>query len=123
MTKTLTITLSDEQYAALQATAAREQQSPEEVAAAAVANQLGSVTSSAADKGDQVARSRATLLAVMRARGHLVDPSTLPPYPGAADIPPRGTPERQRFEDELGDALSDALDRSGLSILDLIERR
>jgi hypothetical protein len=122
MTKALTITFSDEQYAALQATAAQAQSS-EAAAAAAVANQLGSVTSPADAECDQVARSRATLLAVMRTRGHLVDPSTLPPYPGAADIPPRGTPERQRFEDELGDALSDALERSGLTILDLIERR
>ena len=121
MTKTLTITLSDEQYAALQATAAREQQSPEEVATAAVAGRLQAPATQTPAPNPQTPLDPA--LALMQARGELVDPATLPPYPGADDIPPRGTPERERLEEELGNALSDALERSGLSILDLIERR
>jgi hypothetical protein len=53
----------------------------------------------------------------------LVDPKTLPPYPGVEDLPPHGSPERAQLEEEIGAELSDALERSGLSILDLIERR
>ena len=123
MTKTLTITMSDEQYEALQAAATRAQRSPEEQAAVTLAERLNESIQLMAGTPDEAERSKAMLFAVMRARGHLVDPATLPPYPGVDEIPPEGTPERKRFEEELGNELSDALEQSGLSILDLIERR
>jgi hypothetical protein len=119
MTKTLTITMSDEQYEALQAAATRAQRSPEEQATVTLAERLHGLPD-----GELPGTSKEDpLIAIMRARGHLVDPTTLPPYPGVDEIPPEGTPERKQFEEELGNELSDALEQSGLSILDLIERR
>ena len=72
---------------------------------------------------EQWAQARENLRARLREQGVVSDPALLPPHPGTEDLPPRGSPEEQRFLDELGDELSDALERSGLSILDLIERR
>jgi hypothetical protein len=63
------------------------------------------------------------LLGIMREQAHLVDTNGVPPYPGVAEVPRLGTPERAQFEEEIGNALSDALEQSGLSLLDLIERR
>jgi len=37
--------------------------------------------------------------------------------------PPANNPERAQWEDEIGEDLSQALEESGLSITDLIERR
>jgi hypothetical protein len=59
----------------------------------------------------------------MRERGHLVDPKSYPPYPGVADLPLRGSAEEAQLLEEIGDELSDALEQSGLTIVDLIERR
>jgi hypothetical protein len=47
----------------------------------------------------------------------------MPPNSIAAELSPMDSAERATFEEEIGDALSDALEQSGLSILDLIERR
>ncbi len=71
---------------------------------------------------EEAQQAKERVLAVMRERGHLVDPSTLAPYPGVASLPPVGSPERAQLEDEVGEALSDALEQSGKSILDLIDR-
>jgi hypothetical protein len=38
-------------------------------------------------------------------------------------LPPLGSPERARLEAEIARELGKALARSGLSVLDLIERR
>ena len=70
-----------------------------------------------------VQASRESLIAALRAQGMLEDSSGLPPYPGTDDLPPQGSPEEAQLLKEIGDELSDALEQSGLSILDLIERR
>ena len=129
MPKTITISIPDDTYEALRAAGAQAHQSPEEVAAAAVADKFppnGAVPSTPSSGDTSVAdfqRAKEALIAVMRARGNLVDPATLPPYPGVSDLPPYGSPERARLEEEIAAEIGDALERSGLSILDLIERR
>ena len=129
MPQTITISIPDDTYEALRSAGAQAHQSPEEVAAAAIAEKFPSngTAPSTAPAGDASAadfqRAKEALIAVMRGHGHLVDPSTLPPYPGVADLPPYGSPERAKLEEEIAAEIGDALERSGLSILDLIERR
>lgn len=124
MSKSITVSLSDGEYAALQTVSAQTQQSPEELIIGAIATltQQSGNTSQAPVSAQDAQQAKRALLAVMRARGHLVEPVQLSPHPGADNLPPIGSPERAQFEDKLGDALSDALERSGKSILDLIER-
>ena len=62
-------------------------------------------------------------LALMRRHGYLAETRRAPSNSDAAELPPLGSAERTAFDEEIGDALSDALEQSGLSILDLIERR
>lgn len=59
--------------------------------------------------------------AVMRTRQHLAGHS--PHGSHAVQLPPLGSPERARLEAEIARELGEALARSGLSVLDLIERR
>lgn len=124
MSKSITVSLSDTDYEALQAISAQRRQSPEQVVAGAIAlvtrqqQTLPQTPSSPAE----IQQAKDAMLAEMRAQGHLVDPSTLAPYPGVSSLPPVGSPERAQLEDEVGEALSDALEQSGKSILDLIDR-
>ena len=119
MSKTITITVQDDTYDALKSAGEQAHQSPEELAAAAIARQFGA--QSVMPTPEQQAKDR--LLSLMRARGHLTDPRSLPSHTEFADLPPAGSQEEAQLLDELGEELSDALEQSGLSILDLIERR
>jgi len=65
--------------------------------------------------------AREQVLAVMRSRQHLAEHS--PHGTHAMQLPPLGSPERARLEAEIARELGKALARSGLSVLDLIERR
>ncbi len=71
----------------------------------------------------KVQQARDDFLALMRRRGYLVEPGHIGPQLGVAELPPLESAERAICEEEIGDALSDALEQSRLSILDLIERR
>lgn len=124
MSKTLTITLADNQYEALRAAAAQARQAPEALAAALIAARFAAPPAmpSTASTSQVPAPFVDPVIAVMRANGHLVDPASILLPKAAADIPLEGSPERAQFERELGEELSDALEQSGLSILDLIER-
>jgi hypothetical protein len=121
MSKTLTITLADDQYEALRAAAAQAGQAPEALAAALIAMRFAATPATPATSPGPTPFVD-PVIAVMRANGHLVDPATLPPHPLARELPPPGSPEEARFLQELGEELSDALEQSGLSITDLIER-
>ncbi|MEO7003012.1 MAG: hypothetical protein ABI068_14450 [Ktedonobacterales bacterium] len=122
MSKMMTIAVPDDAYKALKSAGEQSHQSPEELAAAAIAERF-SPQRTAPSPDEQAQQAKEDFLALMRSHGYLVDPKSLPPHPGVADLPKPGTPERAQLEDELGNALSDALEQSGLSILDLIERR
>lgn len=122
MSKAMTISVPDETYEALKSAGEQAHQSPEELAAATIAERF-SALHSAQTPTQQAQAAKEDFLALMRSHGYLVNPKSLPPYPGVADLPKSGTSERAKFEEEVGDALSDALEQSGLSILDLIERR
>ncbi len=119
MSKTLTIQLSDADYEAVRVAAERAKQSPEQLIAETIAERFGQPRSP--DASFQESKNR--LLALMRAHGHLVEPRNVPPQHGGADLPPYGSAEEAQLMREIGDELSDALEQSGLSILDLIERR
>ncbi len=118
----MTISIPDDAYEALKSAGEQSHLSPEELAAATIAERF-SVQAEPATPDQQAQEAKEALLAMMRSQGHLVDPKSFPPHPGVANLPKRGTPERAQFEEEVGNALSDALEQSGLSILDLIERR
>jgi|GEM_PF-2514328 hypothetical protein len=122
MSKMITISVPDDAYEALKSAGEQVHQSPEELAAAAITERFSS-QQPAHTPDQQAQQAKEDFLALMRSHGYLVDPKSLPPYPGVADLPKPGTPERAKFEEEVGNALSDALEQSGLSILDLIERR
>lgn len=68
-------------------------------------------------------QARDAVLAVMRAAGHLA--ALAQPLESAAtvELPPEGSPERAQMEAETAEELGDAFQRSGLSLLDLVERR
>lgn len=120
MSKTIVISLSDDAYHALHEASSQTRRTLEELAADAIADRF--VKSAPQSSASDAQQSKEALLALMRARGLLVDPATLPPYPGVAELPPRGSAERARLEEEIGTELNDALDRSGKSIADLVER-
>ncbi len=122
MPKMLTITVSDDAYESLKSAGADAHKSPEDLAAATITERFGKQPT-VSTINQQARNAKEALLALMRSQGHLADPQSLPAYPGIVDLPQPGTPERAQFEEEVGNALSDALDQSGLSILDLIERR
>jgi hypothetical protein len=124
MSKSITVSLSDTDYEALQAASAHAHQSVEELAAVALS--LMARPSHAATRSpmtlEEAQQAKERVLAVMRARGHLAEPAPMPLPPIAETLPPAGTTERARLEEEAGDDLSDALEESGKTILDLIER-
>lgn len=122
MSKVITISVPDDTYEALKSAGEQMRQSPEELAAATITERF-SVQQTTPSPEQQAQEAKEAFLAMMRADGYLVDPKSLPPHPSVADLPKPGTPERAQFEEEVGNALSDALEQSGLSILDLIERR
>ena len=117
MSKTITITLPDDAYEALQTAAQRANRSPEELVTDAVTAQY-STTENRLESSAQ----EDPVLAVMRSRGHLVDPHSLPPYLGVAELPPKGSPEEAQLLEEIGNEASDALERMGIDIADLVER-
>lgn len=119
MSKSITIALSDEAYEALRRASEQAHQPAEEMAANIINDRLGGVRKATAEELE--ARDR--LIAELRAHGVVTDPKSIPPYPGAEDLPPYGSPEWQQLWDEITEELGDAFERSGLSILDLIERR
>lgn len=57
----------------------------------------------------------------MRRHSYLVEPESISSHFDVVELPSAGSAERAAIEEEVGNALSDALDESGLSILDLIE--
>lgn len=121
MVHKLTITVPDDAFASLQSAAASASRTPEELAAEAVVERFASPEAQPADEehGDW----RTALRDVMRSRGHLVEAAPRKARLGAASLPPRGSPERLALEEELADELGAAFERSGLSVLDLVERR
>jgi len=122
MSKVMTISISDDAYEALKSVGEQTNQSPEELAAAAITERF-STRPIAALPDEQAQQARDDFLALMRRRGYLVEPGSVPLHSSVTELPPVGSAERATFEEEIGDALSDALEQSGLSILDLIERR
>ena len=120
MPHTLSITLPDAEFEALRAAAAREGLSPEELAAAAVKPTMAAKQSQPASPQP----GEDPLIAFMRARGHLEDPEVIrATMPSFDHLPPPGSPEEAALMEEIGEELSEALEKMGLSITDLIERR
>lgn len=115
MSKSITITISDAEYDALRSAASANSTTLEEVASAVIAARFER-------PGDEWKRFDEALLAQLRNQGLLVEPRSLVPSPKLAEIPPAGSTERVQFEERLADELSDALEASGKTILDLIER-
>jgi len=120
--QTYTVHLSDEDVERLRIAANARQQTPDEVLQATVEEAISHftpLTSQSAQAGD--VRTSDPMIAVMRARGHLVE---LPEYhpPAGVEIPPYGSPEFDQLLELLAAEASDALERSGLDITDLVER-
>lgn len=122
MSKVMTISISDDAYEALKSVGEQMNQSPEDLAAAAVTEKF-SGRPTAVSPNQQAQEARDDFLSLMRRHGYLVEPGSTLPHSGVTELPPVGSAERAIFEEEIGDALSDALEQSGLSVLDLIERR
>ena len=120
MSKSITISLSDEAYEALRRVSDQAHQTAEEMAAAVITRDLG--TSLPLPKEETPGVNKDRLLAVLRGRGLYIDPRTQPPHPLTALLPPRESADEAKLIDEIGEALSEALDRSGKSISDLVER-
>lgn len=110
MAKTITITVPDDAFRSLERAATDARQTPEELAARAVTDRFGPGATSARD----------AVLAAMHASGHLAVSATAPT---TAELPPVGSPERARLEAETAEELGQAFQQSGLSLLDLVERR
>lgn len=113
MAKTITITLPDDAYRSLERAASDASQTPEELAARTVTDRYG----------PDAIRARDAVLAVMRAAGHLAGPAQPLETATTIELPPAGSPERARLEAEIAQDLGDAFQQSGLSLLDLVERR
>ena len=124
MSINITISVSETDYEALRSVSAQTHQSPEEFVTDTIVSIAHdrSAASGPLTSGRDIQQAKRDLFALMRERGHLVDPSTLPPYPGSADLPPVGTPERAQLEDELAEALGEAFAKSGKTIPELIDR-
>ena len=108
MSKEIIISVPDDAYEALKSAGEQAHQSPEELAAATITERF-SASHITPRQDQQAPRAKERLLATMCAQGHLVDTKNLPSYPGVADLPKQGIPERAQFEEEVGNALSDAL--------------
>jgi hypothetical protein len=124
MTRKLTITVPDDAYASLQSAAEAAHCAPEELATQVVLERLSALTQQGERPQPAVDhRARDAVLAVMRQRQHLVEPQPISHQPGAKALPPSGSPARTLLDVEVAGDLGDALVQSGLSVLDLIERR
>ncbi|MEO7002910.1 MAG: hypothetical protein ABI068_13910 [Ktedonobacterales bacterium] len=135
MSRNITISISDAEYAALKAAGAANHVSLEELAAETLSAQpqqgTPHETAPSEEQNSDARRARTALLAIMRQQGHLVEPASVThvtPDQLAGALPPVGSPERAVLEERIGDELSDALEQSGLDILGLdilglIERR
>ena len=123
MPKHLTIILPDDAYGSLRSVADAVHRTPEELAAQVVLEKLGALEQQGARPAPVGQDARAAVLAVMRQRRHLAEaqPSSHPR--GVQPLPPLGSPERARLDAAIARDLGDALSQSGLSVLDLIERR
>lgn len=123
----VTLKVPEEVYAAIQTNAANARITPEELLAKEVAEKYAPASVSQPAQAQTAAAQRdaywAPLLELMRARGHLTEPLPGPEFPDADPLPPAGTPERKAYEERLAEELGEAWEKSGLSILDLIERR
>jgi CubicO group peptidase (beta-lactamase class C family) len=120
MSKTITIQLSDAEYEAVRAVAARAGQTMEALVAAAIAERLGT-DSQAAEQGARPAQD--PLIQFMRERGHLVDPRTMPPPPEFPGMPAYGTPEWDRWVEEMEEEeAGDEFDFTGVNLADFVER-
>ena len=108
--------IPDEVYEAIKEYAAQRGQTPEE----AVVSWATSLRQPA-ESGKDTQPDEDPMIALMRANGHLVDPAAVPP-PQATDLPPYGSEEWTRALEALGQEASDALDRMGTSVADLVER-
>lgn len=115
MPKSITITISDAGYDSLRSAASATHATPEEVASAVIEERFDGADEQRKRFDDQ-------FIALLREQGLLIAPHNLPPSLKLADIPPADTPERREFEERLADELSDALEASGKTILDLVER-
>ena len=120
MPRALSITLPDADYETLRAAAERAGLSPEALAAGVVRQNMAArqLPTPPAQPGED------PVLAIMRANGHLEDSAVIAAtMPSFDDLPPRGSPEEAQLLEEICQELSDALEESGLSITDLVERR
>lgn len=122
MAKTIAITLPDDAFRSLERAATDASQTPEELAARAVMDRFDPDAHQQATAAD-AAQARDMVLAAMRASGHLASHASPPTTTTSAELPPEGSPERARLEAEIAQELGDAFQRSGLSLLDLVERR
>lgn len=122
MAKTIAITLPDDAFRSLERAATDASQTPEELAARAVMDRFDPDAHQQAIATD-VAQARDMVLAAMRASGHLASPASPPTSATSVALPTEGSPERARLEAEIAQELGDAFQRSGLSLLDLVERR
>lgn len=120
MSKKLTITVPDDAYASLQSAAGAAHRTPEELATEAVLALLGEPSSTQSAQTDAL-QAREAVLAIMRSRHHLAE--RVPDPANTRHLPPLGSPERAQLEAEIADELGQAFKQSGLSVLDLIERR
>ena len=121
MPKTITITVSDSDFEALQAAAKDAQQSPEELILATIARRYhmqGAAPDASSEQG-----AREAVLAQMRANGHLVQFDQDAAHSEQMETPPADSPERAQWEENISQDLSRALEESGLSVTDLIGRR
>lgn len=121
MSKELTVSVPDETFEALRYAARDAFSTPEELASATITARYGQTAQRSAPSSEIDGRD--VLADVMRVQGHLAELVRDPENPEGVTLPPVGSQERERLEAEIAEELSDALDRSGLTILDLIDRR
>jgi hypothetical protein len=123
MSKTITIQLSDDEYEAVRAAAQRAGQTPEALVAAAIAERLGTDSSATLAAGQGARPAQDPLIQFMRERGHLVDPRTMPPPPQLPGMPAYGTPEWDRWVEEMDEEdAGDEFNFTGVNLADFVER-
>lgn len=119
--QTYSVHLSDEDVERLRVAAAAHNQTPEDALQTTVEDALSHIEPFAPQTQPGDARKLDPMIAVMRERGHLASTPTYQP-PAGVEIPPYGSPEFDQLLDQLGEEASDALDRMGIDVLDLVER-
>lgn len=123
MPKTITITVPDDAYRSLERAAAEVRQTPEELAAHALTERFCPDTAQQQAASSDPAQARDAILRQMRASGHLATAPASRAHARQIHLPPNGSAERARLEEEIAQDLGDAFQRSGLSLPDLVERR